>query len=107
MTTSYRIVKYNQNNILNGTVVYGPTTCGTGANELCWCGSLFVDRTGSIYYSDPNNQRVLKITPFASSASVVAGISGSSGSSVNQLSNPSGIYVDGNGALYVSDQGNS
>jgi DNA-binding beta-propeller fold protein YncE len=73
---------------------------------MCGCGGLFVDGTGSIYYSDSSNERVLKITPFASAATVVAGTSGVSGSLSNQLNNPAGIYVDGNGALYVADQNN-
>lgn len=106
MTNYYRIVQYNQNSLTNGTVLFGPTTCGTGLNQLCWCAGLFVDRTGSIYYSEPYNQRVLKITPFASSVTVVAGITGTFGSSLNELNNPNGVYVDGNGTLFVADQSN-
>ena len=106
MNNYYRIVQYNQNSLTNGTVLFGPTTCGTGLNQLCWCTGLFVDRTGSIYYSESYNHRVLKITPFASSATVAAGISGSYGSSLNELYNPNGVYVDANGTLFVADQSN-
>lgn len=107
MVYSYQISKYNQNGGTTGTVIFGPTTCGTSTTQMCGCSSLFVDSAGSIYCSDSSNQRVLKITPFATSASVIAGISGSAGSTSNQLSNPSSIYVDGTGALYVADQGNA
>ena len=91
---------------MTGTNLYGPTTCGSSVGEMCASSNLFVDRTGAIYYSDSTNHRILKITPFASSATVVAGTSGTAGSSLNQLSNPNGIYVDTTGALYVADQGN-
>jgi sugar lactone lactonase YvrE len=106
MGTLYQVVKYNQSSLVNGTVVYGPTTCGTALSQICGSNGLFVDLTGSIYYSDSSNYRVLKITPFSSSASVVAGTSGMAGSALNQLNSPAGIYVDGNGALYVADQYN-
>ena len=97
-------MKYNSNGA--GTTVYGPTNCGTAASEMCFCSSLFVDRTGAIYYADSSNHRVLRITSFASSATVIAGTSGISGSALNQLYNPSGIYVDTTGTLYVADQNN-
>ena len=106
MSYTYRIVQYDQNNLTNGTVVYGPVSCGTGLNELCWCAGFFVDRSGSIYYSDYTNHRVLKITPFVSSATVVAGTTGSFGSALNQLNNPNGIFVDVNGTVFIADQGN-
>lgn len=106
MSYSYRIVQYDQNSLTNGTVVYGPTSCGTGLNEMCWCAGLFVDRSGSIYYSDYTNHRVLKFTAFASSATVAAGTTGSFGSALNQLYNPNGIFVDANYTLYVADQSN-
>lgn len=73
---------------------------------MCGTSNLFVDRTGAMYYSDPSNHRVLKMTPFASSATVLAGTSGTAGSALNQLSSPNGIFVDTAGALYVADQGN-
>jgi len=106
VTTYYQVVKYNQSSVTSGTIIFGPTTCGTNVSQICYCGGLFVDSTGSIYYSDSSNQRILKITPFSPTATVIAGTSGISGSQLNQLNNPAGIYVDGNGALYVADQSN-
>jgi hypothetical protein len=105
-TYYYRVVKYSQSGVTSGTTVFGPTTCGTSVAEICACGGLFVDGTGSIYYSDSSNQRILQITQFSSTATVIAGTSGISGSQLNQLNNPAGIYVDGTGALYVADQSN-
>ena len=100
-------MKYTtKNGVINGTVVYGPKTCGTNTSGLCGASGLFVEQSGAIYYSDSSNHRVLKITPFASSATVIAGTSGMSGSSANQLQNPGSIFVDSSGSLYVADQNN-
>ncbi|CAF3429289.1 unnamed protein product [Rotaria sp. Silwood2] len=82
-----------------GTIVFGETTCGQAADQICGAGGLFIDRQGAIYYSDSSNHRILKITPFVSTAVIVAGTNGSSGSMTNQLNNPGGIYVDTNGTL--------
>ncbi|CAF1384257.1 unnamed protein product [Adineta steineri] len=78
-------------------------------NQVCQCGGLFVDRQGFIYYSDPNNYRVVKITPFTMMMTVVAGANGNgtAGSNLDQLNNPGGIYVDTNNTLYVADTSNN
>ncbi|CAF1341123.1 unnamed protein product [Adineta steineri] len=76
-------------------------------NQVCQCGGLFVDRQGFIYYSDPSNYRVVKITPFTMMLTVVAGANGTAGSNANQLNNPAGIYVDSNNTLYVADTNNN
>jgi len=100
----YRIVKYSQNGA--GIIVYGPTTCGSNLNELCGTSSIAVDPSGNIYYSDGSQNRILKISQYSSSATVVAGIGGYGGSQLNQLSNPNGIFLDSSNSLYVADQNN-
>jgi len=53
MQQFYRIMKYTtKNGVINGTVVYGPKTCGTNTSGLCGASGLFVDQSGAIYYSD-------------------------------------------------------
>lgn len=95
-----------KNGATTGTVIYGPKPCSTNTSGLCGSGGLFVDKTGAIYYSDRNNHRVLKITPMASSATVVAGTSGTYGSLADQLYYPGDIFVDSQGSLFISDQSN-
>ncbi len=104
--TYFRVVKYVEGNGTNGTVVFGEVICGNGTNQICLCAGLFVDNQGFIYYSDSNNHRIVKITPFATTVAVVAGVSGVAGLMTNQLNNPRGIYVDTNNTLYVADTNN-
>ncbi len=75
-----------------GVTVFGETTCGTGQNQLCLCYNLFVDQSGFLYHADFYSGRVLKITPFVSTATVVATPVGSTNN----------VFVDTNGTVYIS-----
>ncbi|CAF3437156.1 unnamed protein product [Rotaria sp. Silwood1] len=105
-TNYYRLQKYDSNNWVMGTTIFGESQCGMGLNEFCGCADIFVDRQGAIYCCDSNAQRVIKITPNNAYATVVAGVTNTSGSQLNQLSDPRGIFVDANYTLYVADVGN-
>ncbi|UJR17210.1 hypothetical protein I4U23_004105 [Adineta vaga] len=105
-STYYRVVKYVEGNGTDGTVVFGEVICGNQMNQLCQCGGLFVDSQGFIYYSDPSNHRVVKITQNAMTLILVAGTNGISGSMTNQLNTPGGIYLDQNNTLYIADTNN-
>lgn len=94
---------YAEGNGTNGTLIFGEVSCGNGANQLCNCGGMAIDSQGFIYYSDTNNHRVARITPFSPTLTVVAGITGVAGSMNNQLNGPRGICFDGNDTLYVAD----
>ncbi|CAF3760963.1 unnamed protein product [Adineta steineri] len=102
----FRVVQYVEGNGTDGTVVFGDVLCGNQMNQLCQCGSLFVDRQGFIYCSDTYNHRVVKITPFTTMLTVVAGTNGVAGSNLDQLNTPAGIYIDNNNTLYVADTNN-
>ncbi|CAF4064128.1 unnamed protein product [Rotaria sp. Silwood1] len=102
----YRLQKYDSSNWVSGTTIFGETACGTGLNQFCGCVDIFVDRQGAMYCSDSNLQRVIKITPNNQYATVVAGVTNTSGSQLSQLNNPQGIFVDANYTLYVADVGN-
>lgn len=104
--TYHRVLKFTEGNGIDGTVVFGEVLCGNQTNEICYCGGLFVNNQGFIYYSDISKHNVVKITPFSQTVVQVAGTSGVAGSSNNQLNFPGGIYVDSNNTLYVVDRAN-
>ncbi|CAF2924072.1 unnamed protein product [Rotaria sp. Silwood2] len=104
---NYRIQRYDSNNWINGTIMFGETQCGSDLNSFCGCVDIVADRQGSVYCSDSNNYRIIKITPNNSNAIVVAGVTNTTGSQLNLLSYPQGLFVDANYTLYVLDAGNN
>jgi len=63
---------------------------------------LFFDKSYTyLYYTDPTYKRVQKLNIKSGQQTTVAGIV--SKGNANQLSTPSGLYVDSHGALYVAD----
>ncbi len=73
---------------------------------------VFVDGTGNIFIADYSNQRVRKVDANTGVISTVAGngtagFEGDGGQATSaKLSNPIGIFMDGSGNLYISDNGN-
>jgi sugar lactone lactonase YvrE len=93
----------------NGIIVAGGNYFGSAANQLTEPTGVFVDASGNIYVSDQGNNRIQKFPPGSSSATngiTVAGGNGF-GSAANQLAEPTGVFVDASGNIYVSDQGNN
>jgi sugar lactone lactonase YvrE len=73
---------------------------------------LAFDAQGNLYIADRANQRIRRVDAISKTISTVAGdgtqnFSGEDGpASGAQLNNPSDVGVDGNGNLYIVDQGN-
>lgn len=70
---------------------------------------VFVDKAGYIYVADASNSQILKFPPGSTPTTmgnVVAGGNGA-GSDANQLDNPTSVYVDDSGYIYVSDFNNN
>ena len=91
-----------------GITVAGGNGPGAAANQLFSPASVFLDRDGSMYVADNNNNRVQRFPPGSTSASngfTVAGGFGQ-GMAANQLNHPSSVFVDSHGNLYVADEGN-
>jgi sugar lactone lactonase YvrE len=66
---------------------------------------IYIDAIGNTYVADLNNFCVLKFPPGSTSVTngiIVAGGNGS-GTALNQLASPAGIFVDGAGYIYVAD----
>ncbi|CAF1066016.1 unnamed protein product [Adineta steineri] len=65
-----------------------------------------VDRYGNIYVADTGNHRIQFFLAGQSSATTIAGITGSSGTSATQLNRPYGVTLDSQFNLYVADSSN-
>ncbi|CAF0970984.1 unnamed protein product [Rotaria magnacalcarata] len=80
---------------------------GSALNQINLCYGVYVDTTGTIYYSDFTNNRILKKLNSSSTGVVVAGNNGV-GSASNQFNGPMGIYIDANNQsiIYVVDSSN-
>jgi gliding motility-associated-like protein len=66
-------------------------------------GQLFIDAAGYIYV--PENNRILKLNPATGVSVIVAGGS-VAGYGPDQLSAPTGVWVDNTGNIYIADNGN-
>lgn len=77
-------------------------------NQINLCYGVYVDANGSVYYSDYNNNRVLRQLNSSSTGVVIAGIS-TAGNASNQFNLPMGIYIDVNNKsiIYVADSANN
>lgn len=103
---NHRVVKWLPN-ATYGTVVAGGNSAGSLYTQLTNPQAVFVDSFGTVYVADYGNDRIMKWLKNANNGTLVAGISGSSGNTGTQLNNPSGIYFDKNGDMYVSDYSNN
>lgn len=97
---------------LAGSVTNSGSTNGAGSNaRFDDPYSIAMDSAGNIYVADQSNDTIRKVTP-AGFVSTIAGLAGSSGSAngtngVARFYYPSGVALDANNNLYVSDGGNS
>lgn len=104
-----RIQKWKQGDTI-GTTVAGSSSGSSGstASLLNNPAAVFRDATGNLYIADAGNNRIQKWASGASSGSTVAGSSsGSSGSTASLLNNPSGLFLDASGNIYIADGGNN
>ena len=109
-TRNDRILKFppGSTSTTNGKVVAGGNGPGSNSKQLSFPYSLYVDLNGNIYVADFNNHRIQKFPPGSDSTThgiTVAGGNGQ-GSAANQLFEPSSVYVDSIGNIYVVDGGN-
>ncbi len=70
---------------------------------------LTIDSLGNLYVADTGNHKIRKVSP-AGVVSTVAGVAGQPGTvngsaTVARLQSPSAVAVDGEGTIYVVDQG--
>ena len=97
----------------SGTTGYtgdgGPATSA----QLAAPQGVAVDASGNIFIADTFNNVIRKvaggtITTVAGDNALVAGFSGDNGPATSaQLNNPTGVFVDASGNLYIADRGNN
>ncbi|CAM4820892.1 unnamed protein product [Rotaria magnacalcarata] len=105
-STYYRIQRYDSTNTIFVTTLFGETICGTPPNQFCGCNDMFIDQRNLICCSDSLNHIVINITTINPQVTVVAGITNTPRSQLNQLNGPQDIFVDTTGILFVFDSGN-
>lgn len=90
-----------------GTVVACNNGAGSGLNQMSAQWGIFVDSsTNYLYICDRVNERVLRWLSGATSGTIVAGVTGTSGSTATLLNNPGAVHLDSNGYMYVLDGSN-
>ncbi|CAF1501011.1 unnamed protein product, partial [Adineta steineri] len=102
---NHRVILYPSNGAMP-TVIAGNGIAGSEMNQLNLPNGIDVDNNGTLYIADSSNHRIQQWFPGASSATTVAGITGSSGSHLNQLNYPQSVAVDSVGNMYISDGSN-
>ncbi|MBD2700854.1 hypothetical protein IC229_09405 [Spirosoma sp. BT702] len=112
-----RIRKVNTSGIIStvaGNGFYGYSGDGGPATSahLYEPIAVAVDGAGNLYIADRSNHRIRKVTAATGIITTLAGTgtagyNGDGGAAIStQLSNPSGVAVDGSGNVYISDKGN-
>lgn len=103
--TNCRVVSYLKN-ANSGTIVAGSGVCGGALTRLSGnVRYVHVDANGSIYVADYSNSRVVRWTKGSNVSVIVAG-NGTSGSTLNQVNYPYGLWVDSNSNVYVAELNN-
>jgi trimeric autotransporter adhesin len=96
----------------NGTFGYNGDGGAATSAELNSVEGVAVDGAGNIYIADLFNNRVRMVSAGTGLISTIAGngtkgYSGDGGPATSaELSNPSGVFVDGDGNIYIGDAGN-
>lgn len=78
-----------------GVTVAGGNGAGAAANQLSFPYGVFVNGAGVLYIADTGNNRIQRWAAGATTGTTVAGSTG--------LNRPRGVYVDGAGNVYATD----
>ena len=91
-----------------GTTVAGGNGGGTKGNQLQYPTGIYRDAVGNTYVADAANERIQKFPAGSTNATVAVTVAGGNlaGKAANQFSNPSGVFVDAGGSIYVADEQN-
>ncbi|CAF4253365.1 unnamed protein product, partial [Adineta steineri] len=115
-TNSLIIANYAANNVVRWvigatgwTLLAGSATGASGSSSTLLNNPVGValDQYKNLYVADAANHRIQYFLAGQSSATTIAGISGSPGISATQLNRPYGILLDSQLNLYVADNSNN
>ncbi|CAF1381486.1 unnamed protein product [Adineta steineri] len=103
-TVVWRLLK----NATSATIISGTKgSTGSSNTQLNHPQDVYVDTVGTMYVSDHYNHRVQKYINGSTVGTTIAGITGSGGSSLNQLKHPRYITLDPTQAyIYITDNDN-
>ena len=95
----------------NGTAGFSGDGGLATAAQLNWPKDIAIDAVGNLYIADTSNSAIRKVTPTGIITTIAGngsgGFSGDGALAASaQLNQPSGVAVDGNGNVYVSDTSN-
>jgi sugar lactone lactonase YvrE len=108
--SNHRIQKFPAGSVAgtSAVTIAGGNGLGVGANQLYNPLSFAFDAAKSLYVADQSNNRIQKFPVGSTSSTSAVTVAGGnlSGYAYNQFSNPTGVYIDNAGYLFVTDQSN-
>ncbi|CAK8989904.1 unnamed protein product [Durusdinium trenchii] len=107
-TWSHRVLKYGKDSLTPELLAGKPNSCGCTDLHLSFPSTVAFLEDGSCLVSDTNNHRIQRFRPVELKGETVAGsCEGKAGSSLMELSMPTGLVVEADGSFLVADRGNA
>src|SRR5438876_258738 len=111
----FKVNSSGQLTTVAGNEAYGYSGDGGPATsaELAGPSAVFVDGSGNIFITDRDNNRIREVVAATGNIQTVAGngtygFSGDGGPAISAaLSNPSSVFVDGSGNIFIADRDNN
>lgn len=79
---------------------------GSSKTQLSGPSGIFIDHDDNLLIADEGNDRIQKVSPRSTVASLTIAGGNGRGSALNQFKGPRDIYVDAAGNLFINDRGN-
>lgn len=105
-----RILKFppNSNSTTNGIIIAGGNGQGFEPNQFFDAGSIFFDSKGYLFVAERGSNRIKKFPPGSTRATNGVTVAGGNfyNSDPNSFRNPSSVFVDAQGNIFVADSHN-